>query len=213
MAKSKKSTSTLKFSQRLVLNQYMLLQFGAERFIDLSKDLKSLNLEQIDSDGVTGFLPRIMQRQGLLITKDKLEEYDRNIVRHLRKINESRDTKISLKYFQYLSLLYVEYYRDMYFKNREILLEGLNDTVAAFNEQNPNDVIVPYQEDDLNKLALWNATGSGKTILMHINYYQYLYYAEKYFTDDTTIILLTPNEGLSTQHIADFEADGISAKS
>lgn len=213
MAKSKKSTSTLKFSQRLVLNQYMLLQFGAERFNDLSKDLKNLNLEQIDSDGVTGFLPRIMQRQELLIAKDKLEEYDRNIVRHLRKINENRDTKISLKYFQYLSLLFVEYYLDMYFNNREILLEDLNDTVTAFNEQNPNDVIVPYQEDDLNKLALWNATGSGKTILMHINYYQYLYYAEKYFTDDTTIILLTPNEGLSNQHITDFEADGICAKS
>lgn len=213
MAKSKKSTSTLKFSQRLVLNQYMLLQFGAERFNELSKDLKSLNLEQIDSDGVTGFLPRIMQRQGLLIAKDKLEEYDRNIVRYLRKINENRDTKISLKYFQYLSLLFVEYYLDMYFNNREFLLEGLNETVVVFNEQNPNDIIVPYQEEDLNKLALWNATGSGKTILMHINYYQYLHYAEKYFTDDTTIILLTPNEGLSNQHIADFQADGIIAKS
>lgn len=213
MAKSKKSTSTLKVSQRLVLNQYMLLQFGAESFNDLSKDLKSLNLEKIDSDGVTGFLPRIMQRQGLLITKDKLEEYDRNIVQYLKKINESRDIKISLKYFQYLSLLFVEYYLDMYFNNRELLLEGLNDTVASFNEQNPNDVIVPYQEEDLNKLALWNATGSGKTILMHINYYQYLQYASKILDNDTTIILLTPYEGLSNQHILDFQTDGIKASS
>ena len=107
MAKSKKSTSTLKFSQKLVLNQYMFLQFGADNFKNLSSDLKRIELEQIDSDGVTGFLPRIIQRQGILISKDKLSEYDRNIVRHLNKINETRDVKISLKYFQYLSLLFV----------------------------------------------------------------------------------------------------------
>ena len=212
MAKSKKSVSTLKFSQKLVLNQYMFLQFGADNFKNLSSDLKRIELEQIDSDGVTGFLPRIIQRQGILISKDKLTEYDRNIVRHIRKINENRDTKISLKYFQYLSLLFVEYYLDMYFNNRELLLNGLNEVVEQFNQDNPNDTISSYTEADLNKIALWNATGSGKTILMHINYYQYLHYAHKYLSNDTTIILLTPNEGLSSQHINEFATDGIKAE-
>ena len=212
MAKSKKSVSTLEFSQKLVLNQYMFLQFGADNFKNLSSDLKRIELEQIDCDGVTGFLPRIIQRQGILISKDKLSEYDRNIVRHLNKVNENRNVKISLKYFQYLSLLFVEYYLDMYFNNRELLLNGLNEVVEQFNQDNPNDAISSYTEVDLNKIALWNATGSGKTILMHINYYQYLYYANKHLNNDTTIILLTPNEGLSSQHIIEFETDGIKAE-
>jgi hypothetical protein len=212
MAKSKRTVPTLNFSQKLILNQYLIIQFGADDFKDLSSDLKRLELEQIDSDGVTGFLPRISQRQGISISKDKLSEYDRNIVRHLNKVNENRDVKISLKYFQYLSLLFVEFYLDMYFNDRESLLNGLNEVVEQFNQENPSDAILTYTESDLNKIALWNATGSGKTILMHINYYQYLHYASKYMNDDTTIILLTPNEGLSSQHILEFETDGIKAE-
>jgi len=212
MAKTKKITAPqLKFSQRLVLNQYMLLQFGADKFDSLSKDLKRIELEQIDSDGMTGFLPKILQRTDLLISKDKLEEYDRNIVGHLDKINETRDSKLRLKYFQYLSLLFVEYYLDQYFNHKDKLLAGLNETVKAFNESNAESEIEEYKESDLNKLALWNATGSGKTILMHINYYQYLKYAKNKIDSDSTIILLTPNEGLSSQHILDFKADGIEA--
>ena len=33
----------------------------------------------------------------------------------------------------------------------------------------------PYSEEDLNKLAYWNATGSGKTYILHINILQYQY--------------------------------------
>jgi hypothetical protein len=32
-------------------------------------------------------------------------------------------------------------------------------------------------QSDLNKIAVWNATGSGKTLIMHINYHQYLHYS------------------------------------
>lgn len=210
MGKEKKSAK-LRFSKRLVLNQYMLQQFGAKNFSDISQDLKQSNLEEIDSEGVTGFLPRIIQKKNILIPKDKLQEYDRNIVRHLRKINVSRDKAIHLKYFQYLSLLFVEFYLDSFFNCKESLLKGLNETITAFNEENPKEKLPSYEESELNKIALWNATGSGKTILMHINYYQYLHYASKSISTDTSIILLTPNEGLSKQHIDDFRVDGIKA--
>jgi hypothetical protein len=31
-----------------------------------------------------------------------------------------------------------------------------------------------FEADDLNKIAFWNATGSGKTLLLHVNIRQYL---------------------------------------
>ena len=37
-----------------------------------------------------------------------------------------------------------------------------------------------FTEADLNKVAFWSATGSGKTLLMHVNVLQYRHYAGKY---------------------------------
>ena len=34
----------------------------------------------------------------------------------------------------------------------------------------------PFSENDLTKLAYWMATGSGKTLILHLNYYQFLHY-------------------------------------
>src|SRR5215210_8771260 len=58
------------------------------------------------------------------------------------------------------------------------------------------------------------ATGSGKTLLMHVNVLQYLHYLDKHGrTDDLNkIILLTPNEGLSLQHATEFEKSGLRAE-
>jgi len=33
-----------------------------------------------------------------------------------------------------------------------------------------------FTEDDLNKLAYWMVTDSGKTLILHLNYYQFLRY-------------------------------------
>lgn len=189
-------------------------QFGAENFEDIATNMKKPYLEEIDSEGVTGFFKYLVHifEETSTISKAKLAEYDLNIVSHIRKINENRDIKIALKYFQYLSLLFIEYYLDEYFNNREALLTGINEFVKEFNEQHPNDVIDEYKPSDLNKIALWNATGSGKTLLMHINYYQYLHYSKGKIADDSTFILLTPKEGLSMQHINDYKESNIPAK-
>jgi hypothetical protein len=50
------------------------------------------------------------------------------------------------------------------------------------------------------------ATGGGKTLIMHINYWQFL----KYKTNKLdNIILVTPNEGLSIQHSKEMQRSGI----
>ena len=69
-----------------------------------------------------------------------------------------------------------------------------------------------YRLDDLNKIAFWNATGSGKTLLMHVNIWQYLhYYGNGTGNTPDKIIVLTPNEALSRQHIAELEESQFSA--
>ena len=66
----------------------------------------------------------------------------------------------------------------------------------------------------LNKIAFWMATGSGKTLLMHANILQYQHYLATHgrARELNRIILLTPNEGLSQQHLREFEKAGIEAE-
>lgn len=204
----------LKFHQKLILNRYLLAQFGVSDLRELSVDMKKPSLEEIDGEGVTGFYKHLIARFGgrCAISEETLARYDLNIVSHMRKINDKRIEPMSLKYFQYLSLLFTEYYLDKYFNDRQGLLDGLNAHIADFNAQFPNDAVEPYRESDLNKIAVWNATGSGKTLVMHANYHQYRHYSGGKLPDDAAYILLTPKEGLSLQHIEDYAASGIPAK-
>ena len=120
------------------------------------------------------------------------------------------------KYYQWLTLLFVEIYLERFFGNREELLNDLNSFVERFNNHWDEYADVPlYNNDDLNKLCLQNATGSGKTLLMHVNLLQYWHYAVKYRKDKdlSRVILLTPNERLSEQHLAEFQESDISAGS
>ena len=81
------------------------------------------------------------------------------------------------------------------------------DRIAAFDE-------AAEAWPQLNKLAFWMATGSGKTLLMHANILQYRYALTRRGRQRelNRIILLTPNEGLSQQHLREFEAAGIDAE-
>lgn len=141
------------------------------------------------------------------ISKDDLLRYEYNIVNHTQKINARRYHKdIVWKYFQWLSLLFTEIYLDRYFNDKDNLLESLNDYVNIFNTywqgQGYGPNIDAYTIDDLNKICLQNATGSGKTLLMHINFLQFQQYMYDHALSDKfdRSILITPNESLSEQH-------------
>ncbi|MEN6386201.1 MAG: restriction endonuclease subunit R, partial [Phycisphaerales bacterium] len=125
--KSQAHASELKFYQRLVLNQYLLSLFGVSKLEDLAKTLNKPALELVDNEGVSEFYKCIVREfgDGLKIDSARLLAYDLNIICHTRRINEKRDEKITLKYFQYLSLLFVEYYLDCYFNDRKGLLTEL----------------------------------------------------------------------------------------
>ena len=222
MAKRTKNNRTIKLSSVLVLNRYLLHLFGYNDFEVLAKCLKASDIEGYDENNVSKIyteLSRILPR-GAKLTRPQLYEYDQNIVSHTLAISEHRENNIQWKYFQYLSLLFTEVYLDKYFSGKENLLTELNEYVEAFNDpfntavpNEANAVVSPFVQDDINKLAFWNATGSGKTLLMHVNIKQYLYYQKKHEAERINkILLVTPNEGLSEQHLGEFEASGIEAE-
>ena len=129
--------------------------------------------------------------------------YDTNIKRHLAAINNKRTQPIVLRYFQYLALLYAEIFLDWKFNSPAEFLRQLNDFVQRRNDaRGPGDVLdTRFEVEDLEKLAFWMATGAGKTLIMHINYHQYLHYCKGALDH---IVLITPNEGLSEQHLREF---------
>lgn len=209
------------FSRSLVLNQFLLSHFGVKGFEALSKELKSSAFEGVDENNVSKFYHELRRRMlnSEKLSEDQLLEYDQNIISHTQRINEKRTEPIEWKYFQYLSLLFTEIYLDKFFNSREGLLAELNEFLDRWNDTNddsvpnPEGVIFePFQYGDINKLAYWNATGSGKTLLMHVNILQYEYWRKHHRDDNSNkILLVTPNEGLSKQHLIEFEASHIPA--
>ncbi len=196
------------FDKRLALFAWMLELFEAKDFDDLARVVNDNRFEGFDADNVTHFhhaLAARPLRDGHL-SKIDLLAYDANIVRHWRAITARRNragNALYPKYFQYLALLFTEIYLDRYFQDTGRLLDDLNNHVQRFNsDKAAADKVDEYRAEDLNKLALWNATGSGKTLLMHVNILQYQHYlaAHGEAHELNKIILLTPNEGLSAQH-------------
>jgi len=208
---------TLPFSQRLVLNQYILSLFGLERFEDLSIYMNKSENEGLTEDRVSKFHHALLQAlplTGAELDTNTLLSYDQNIVGHTLAIQGKRPAPIGWKYFQYIALLFTEIYLDRYMNARDGLLTALNTHVTKFNASlGDSDKVKLFEEADLRKVAFWSATGSGKTLLMHMNIKQYMHHLSKAgrTKELNRILLVTPNEGLSVQHKGEFEMSGIQA--
>lgn len=200
-----------------MLFKYLLHLFGCRDLEALSKELKNPALEGVDDEGTSRIVYALKAHlpAGCEIDEAQLFEYDRHIVQHTREINERRSDKITWKYFQYLALLFAEIYLDHYFSDKEALLADINRFLTdEFNTRPDTWHGMPaFTDDDLNKVAFWCATGSGKTLMLHVNIKQYLYYAEKHRARRLNrILLLTTNEGLSNQHIEELQLSGFYAE-
>ncbi|UZJ41422.1 DEAD/DEAH box helicase family protein [Prosthecochloris sp. SCSIO W1101] len=230
-----------KFRDKLLLNHWLISLFGIDPLADnilegrkvrpfhmLAGPIKDARLEGLDKDNLHYFYHYLgdsplfsiadVEDDRFRISRDMLLGYEQNIVSHTSAVNEKRHRPVVWKYFQWLTLLFTEIYLDRFFDDREGLLGELNEFVDRFNRHwaNKGRLYAPvpqYHEDDLNKLCLQNATGSGKTLLMHVNLLQYRHYAERSGKgrDLSRVILLTPNERLSEQHIDEFRQSGLIA--
>ncbi len=225
----KKRMLDLPFKQ--VLNQWIIAQFGFDPLASIKNGKKKLRAlepfaatlrgvpEGLTAENLHHFYRTLdihLQDKAAINSAD-LMRYEQNIVSHTLAINERRARPIVWKYYQWLTLLFAEVYLDRFFANRENLMASLNSYVDEFNafwqKKEFETGITPFTYDELNKVCLQNATGSGKTLLMHINFLQFRHYANQsaFRHDLTRTILITPNEGLSAQHAREFKASSITA--
>lgn len=235
---AKKQTNKIKFHKKLILFKYILNLFKVDSIDKLEQNLKDTYLEEIDIEkqqtkffqvisnrfvfdedlfrwGQSNWDDAVWADDDEYLSRAQLEKYDENIIAHTKHINENRETPIKWKYFQYLELLFTEIYLDKYFSNKEDLLISLNAFRERYNKEClEGEEISEYSENDLNKIAFWAATGSGKTLLLHMNILQIQYYMKLHGKqkDYNRIILVTPNEGLSAQHKEEFKLSNIEAK-
>ena len=235
-----KVNNKIDFHKKLILFKYILNLFRINSIEEIAQNIKDSYYEEIDlSTNHTRFYQAIISKFGVFdedigrwgkskwgqcvfaddkgeyLSRAQLEQYDENIISFTKQISEKRDLPLKWKYFQYLELLFTEIYLDKYFSNKENLLNSLNVFLEKYNNENlKKEEIAPYEEKDLNKLAFWAATGSGKTLILHMNILQFKYYAKKYKKENAynRLILVTPNEGLSKQHEKEFRQSDINAK-
>ncbi len=121
------------------------------------------------------------------VTQEKIESYDKtigldeSILDRIKKYSKDynrylashKQAPVVLRYYQILAL----YFTEVYFLNR------LEKEMVEFSK---------------NALAYWMATGSGKTIIMHINIFQFIAHSKGF--KDLELIVTTPGVNLIEQH-------------
>lgn len=207
------------FDDQLVLFRYFLHELRIDSLSGLSEKLNSTEYEGVNESGNTYFcdyIARISKMKGAAVTPEKLRLYDENICRHTRQIGEKRGG-LRWKYFQYIALLFTEMYLDRYFSNAEAFCADLNTWLDEKKTESLGLIdFQPYTVDKLNKLAFMCATGSGKTLIMHMNILQFLHYFKRAKRLNSKlsinkVIVLAPNEGMSKQHLEELALSSIPA--
>jgi len=205
----------------LVLNRYLHHLFGARSLEELKQPLAVEG--GIGPTGQSPYYGALLGRVRDANLAERLHEYDARVLHCESRLAKARGS-FSLKYFQYLSLLYTEIFLDRLTEDPEVFLRELN---AFLGELKRNEgffgAFPTFQGEDLRRLALFMATGSGKTLLMHANLWQFLHCLGRCRHPEAlvdraggrrefdSLILITPNEGLSQQHLEEFERSGIEA--
>jgi hypothetical protein len=204
----------------LVLNRWLFRRLGADTIEDLKSDL--LNPEP-SAAGESPYLRSLLEREQVLVPEDRLRAYDARVQEYESRLVEHRGS-FSWKYFQYLALLQCEILLDALTEDPAALRRSLNDHLADLRDSNSHLADVPdFEGPDLRRLAFFMATGSGKTLLLHAHLWQVFHYLEQGRCPEAlverrdgrrefdNVILITPSEGLSHQHLREFRRSGIDA--
>jgi hypothetical protein len=123
------------FQESLVLNQYLISLLGIDPLAahsdggrtvrPLEQIAKSLRAVEpgIAAKGKHRFLEELVAHlpKSAALSVAERERFDANLVAHTQAINARRKQKgeLAWKYFQWLSLLFVEIYLDRYFNDRQ----------------------------------------------------------------------------------------------
>ncbi len=212
----------MRLEQSLILNRYLQSLLGVRNFGDLKHILSSCK-NGVGGDGQSHFFHALASQKNIAIPEATLGEYDARIMTYEGRLAKARGG-FSFKYFQYLALLYTEIFFDSLTADHPSFLNELNSFLDKLKNREPSLRDFPaFRAEDLRRLAFFMATGSGKTLLLHVNLWQTLDYlargkhpcalvnqADQRRLFDS-ILLITPNEGLSQQHLSEFQQSGIDA--
>jgi hypothetical protein len=206
-------------TQRLCLLRFLHQEFGFRPDVAQAHDLRGdaatrvllSTLKDTDegfdrSSGLSFVASALTGRAGKAVTAEDIKRYDTNVRSHLYRINERRSEPLTLRYFQTLALLYTERVLDRLDKGPKQFCKELNDFVRTTKPVGWRD-FPRFTPASLRKLAFMMATGSGKTLLFHLNYLQFLHYnGSKAIAN---ILLITPGPDLSAQHLRELQASGL----
>ena len=198
-------SSSAELQRRLLLVRFLCSQLGAATFEDLQASLRGT--KEGWEVGVSHFVRVLLERGNRRTSDAELLSADAAIGGFLDRINRARTPPVTFRYFQYLAVLFSHIYLRPYFADPAGLAYDLNAFAAEMGS--PYSTL-HYSVDDLRKLAFWMATGSGKTLVMHCNVLQYLSLAGSAHSH-RNILLITPDEMLSRQHLREFAKSGIDA--
>ena len=203
--------SNVQLNDKLILPNILANLLGYRNIDELLDNLKNVE-EGLDIENHSNFYNTIIQKfhqndlnTSLNLTENDILTYDSHILSYFTKIKENRNEKMEMRYYQYIALLFTEIYLDKYFQDKANFLKSVNYFLVSTHQSSKTI-------SSNNKLAFWMATGSGKTIIMHINYLQFIYYHKKYSTiAPDNYILITPSEYMTRQHLQELDKSGINA--
>lgn len=206
MPRKLKAEKEFRLEDHLILSQTIASKIGIHDLDKISQFAE--DSEGYEDDGRSRMHHLINQKLGRLKLSDPiLQKYDENIKKHLKKIRKTWGQDLKLKYYQYLAAIFAEIYLDHYFKDPKKFKSLLN----TWNKNRGSDESIPRSKI-ANKLAYWMATGSGKTLIMHLNLLQFLEYNRgPHKLDLKNIILVTSDDNMSNQHKKELHRSGISA--
>lgn len=204
--------------QRLFLLRFLHAEFGFRPDVAQAHDLRGDSATRVllsalkdteegyGTDGMSFVASALTSRAGKAVTADEIKSYDTNVRSHLYRINERRPEPLTLRYFQTLAMLYTERVLDRLGKGPKQFCKELNTFVQTTKPVGWRD-FPRFTPASLRKLAFMMATGSGKTLLFHLNYLQFLHYNGN--KPLANILLITPGPDLSAQHLRELQASGL----
>jgi hypothetical protein len=204
--------------QRLFLLRFLHAEFGFRPDVAQADDLHWDSATRVllsalkdteegyGTDGMSFVASALTGRAGKKVAAEEIKSYDTNVRSHLYRINERRSEPLTLRYFQTLAMLYTERVLDRLGKGPKQFCKELNTFVQTTKPVGWRD-FPHFTPASLRKLAFMMATGSGKTLLFHLNYLQFLHYNGS--KPLANILLITPGPDLSAQHLRELQTSGL----
>ena len=152
----------MRLEATLVVNRSFHDLLGAGELQDLTIALAEIREGEGDG-GQTAFFGAQSGRTGLRIDVDELAAFDARVLGHERRMGRSRDS-FSLKYVQYLAVLYLEILMDRLTSDVDRLVADLNAFLGGWCETGRLSGRIGNPGHDHLRFGRWAAARPGRAV-------------------------------------------------